>query len=237
MSCNCNSTSIFMLVCILDLSGICEARQYGTYDRHETLESLKNEYGFSINIPKEWSDPDFSFSVSDKNRLITFLAKPPGSNSERNNEMLEIYVKKSMSILHVFTCSVDSLSDTIAKSISVCAECIPIDSSTGITIKKLFIKSSTFSGHRWFPPSIEKFYESKSDELIGCQCDTAYMNNKYIVSSSYIVLPDFRITVEFQVLPLNYPKLVSSINKILDSIQIRCGDSWCKSKPFGTVLQ
>jgi hypothetical protein len=216
------------------------SRSYGVYDRHKTLEQLKSEYGFSIIVPSEWSDPDYGFVVSDEKRLLTFLAKSPGANSESDNEMLEIYVKKSIGNGHIFACSGEFLSNSLAKDINSCAECTFVDPGTGTPIINASIKDIkelTFIGHRWFPPSIEKFYEPQSEELIGCQRNYAYNNRRYIVFSSYIVLPDFRVAVEFQLLPENYIGLVPSINKIIDSIEVRCGDSWCKPKPFGIVTQ
>lgn len=202
---NCKSVFIATFIYIITFSNICFAREYGVSDRSEILDKLKNEYGFSINIPNEYTDPEYGFVVTDKNRLLTFLAKPPTSSSEDSNEKLEIYVKKSMSNMHVFICTGDSLDKDIISEITACADCTPVDFRSGTPINKPAIKSSTFTGHRWFPPSIEKFYEAKSDELIGCQRDTVYKDKEYVVATSYLVLPDFRITVAFEILPKNNP--------------------------------
>lgn len=230
----CKIAFIFSILIYISFPITCFSLDYDVYDRQQELEKLRNEYGFSIDIPDEWTDPEYGYIVTDKDRLFTFLVDPPNSNDKK--EKLSIFVKSSPSNSHNLTCTGHGLDEYIISGITEHAEFTPVDFLSGKPINAPAIKNSTFSGHRWFPPSIEPFYDSNSRELIGCQRDTAYKDGKYIIARSYLVLPDFLVSVTFIIHSKNYPKLVSSVKKMLDSIQIRCGDSWCKSNPHRAVL-
>jgi hypothetical protein len=136
-------------------------------NRNDKLDTLKKEYGLSITIPDNWTDSKFGHSITDKNRLFTFLAVPPTENPEDSNEKLEIYVRKTISNLHVFACTGDSLTNAMSSEIEDCSSCTPVDLKTGAPVNKLSIISSMFIGPRWYPPSIEKFNDSNSNQLIG----------------------------------------------------------------------